>query len=205
VVLRERVRAGELTPAQIELAARLGHVDARALLPEAEDFPWSDRELVRSAIRDSAALLGTDTLPARVAADWAERVLPDFEAAFTHDARPREAIVAARAWAACPCLQHELAALDAANAAYAAASETSYAPGWCAGARASAHAAACATTESSNAQVATDAASAATASAVRAAERAADYVLGTDAPARKRMQVWQGLRLASYLLREIEP
>jgi len=56
-----------------------------------------------------------------LAADFAAHVLPIYEKELLpDDGRPRAAIEAARAWAACPCEEHRLAAYAAAAAAYAA-------------------------------------------------------------------------------------
>ncbi len=64
-----------------------------------------------------------------IAADCAERGLARWEAEHPGDLRPRTAVEAARAWAACPCEDHRRAAAYAAYAyaAYASASAAAYA------------------------------------------------------------------------------
>jgi hypothetical protein len=142
-LLRARLRAGELTQAHVELAASLGHASALELCPKVELVNWSSNE-VGETLETATTLLGDETLPARVASDWAERVLPLFEAVFqpceylpngvlevvnftaeetrrrkaraaeefpyAEATKPREAVAAARAWAACPCQEHRGAA-----------------------------------------------------------------------------------------------
>lgn len=112
-VLRERMRAGEA--AHVELAARLGHTLAQRLCPDAEPLDWSDDELRLAAIQQAARLEGK-TLPAQVAADWAERALPVWEKVGT-GRRPHEAIEAVRAWVAFPCEEHRRMAGTAGRAA----------------------------------------------------------------------------------------
>jgi hypothetical protein len=116
-LLRERLRAGELTQAHVELAASLGHAAARELCPEVElvvDWYYESHDAITAA----ASLLG-ETLPARIAADWAERGLPLWKPKSPRDNAPRDAIAAARAWANCPCEAHKVAASEAAAAARA--------------------------------------------------------------------------------------
>lgn len=113
-LLRARLRAGELTEAHVALAARLGHTAARGIVSDETLVDWADAYQRRQAIEASRELLG-DTLPVRVAADWAERALPAWENSglggnHPHNKRPREAIAAAKAWAACPCEKHRLEA-----------------------------------------------------------------------------------------------
>lgn len=59
------------------------------------------------------------------ACDCAERALPLFEADRPGDDRPRLALDAARAWAACPCTHHLSQAAPAVAAAYSATAQTS--------------------------------------------------------------------------------
>ena len=110
-LLLERMRAGELTQGHVELAAILGHSLARVLYPEVERVDWSLEEPQLDAILRGAELLDK-TLPARVAADWAERALPRWETLYSDDTRLHEAIAAARVFARCPCQQHCLAAAE---------------------------------------------------------------------------------------------
>jgi hypothetical protein len=226
--LKARVRAGELTAAHVALAASLGHAAARELDPvPLED--WADGDACRDAIRAARDLLG-ETLPARVAADWAERVLSIWEAKHPDADRPRKAIDAARAWATCPCDEHRKAAANAANAAadaaYAAraadaadyAADASYAAADAAAADAASDAAyaaraayAAAYADASYASVDADAAYAA-ADAAYAAAATADAAYATanaayaardaaDATTYAAEQEWQRLRLAAYVLR----
>lgn len=99
--LRARLRSGALAREQVELAARLGHGGAQALFPQAEAIDWADLRARQQAIEAAAAWVGED-LAARVAADWAERSLATWEARHPGDQRPREAVIAARAWAHSP-------------------------------------------------------------------------------------------------------
>lgn len=121
-LLRERLRAGECTQDHVELAASLGHSDARELCPDVKLVNWEEGTQVRGALR-RAALLLSESLPVRVAADWVERVLPTWEQHATADMRPHEAVAAARAWASCPCDEHRDAAQVAQVAVDAAAAE----------------------------------------------------------------------------------
>jgi hypothetical protein len=99
-LLRAKLHAGELTEAHVVLASSLGHTAARELDP-VPLVDWAGRQPRRDAIGAARDLLD-ETLPARVAADWAERVLPVWEAEHPDDGKPRKAIEAARASAACP-------------------------------------------------------------------------------------------------------
>jgi len=101
-LLQERARVGEVTLAQIELAAALGREDAAVLFPDVARVQWSDLAKKRAVITSAQDLLGDVTLPARVAADWAEHVLNVFEEAHPEDDLPRRSIEAARAWAQDP-------------------------------------------------------------------------------------------------------
>ena len=125
-LLAARLRAGEVTQAHVALAASLGHSAALALMPEVERVDWDDSGARKTAISDATSLVG-ETLPARVAADFAERLLSKWEEQNPRDTRPRDAIAAARAWAECPCDAHRAEAHVAATAAKAA-SETPHDP-----------------------------------------------------------------------------
>lgn len=115
-LLRERVRAGDLTLEHVELAASLGHPVARELCPAIKIVDWGAdgvdaggmtafgmsvklRPTPRQRVIQHAAELCGVALAVRAAADWAERVLPVVEAAHPGDPRPREAIATARACA----------------------------------------------------------------------------------------------------------
>lgn len=251
-----RVRVGEVAPAHVEFAARLGHVaaltlfpmsdrraltDARGLLrkdlfPDVDEaaelagwlppgvrfaIDWGDRDGPEEAIDEAATLLGDHTLSARVAADWAERVLPVFEGQYPKDARPRDAIAAARAWIACPCEDHrQLAKASAdgpASDAYLDAYEAAVAAE--AAGASDAVGAACAV-------YVTESARDAAAAAANAGKGLAAYKAGFAAHAAAQMRgrqtggrswrrtregqlahdaehEWQRLRLAAYVLREV--
>jgi hypothetical protein len=119
-LLRGRLRAGELTQEHVELAASLGHRVALELCPDAPPVDWTDEKPVAAAVEEAATLLGDETLPARLAADWAESLLPMFEEQCPDDTGPREAIAAARALLACPCDEHrQTASAAAADARHA--------------------------------------------------------------------------------------
>ena len=64
-LLRERMRAGQLTREHVELAASLGHAHARVVCPESELVTYADLSM---EVQRATALLG-ETLPARLAAD----------------------------------------------------------------------------------------------------------------------------------------
>lgn len=94
--LLARVRAGELSPQRLELAARLDHPAARIALgsmapalfdPDSEQDPFEDDE---AAVRAAIAA--------------ARFVLPP------KSAEARHALAAAEAWARCPCAAHAEAA-----------------------------------------------------------------------------------------------
>lgn len=117
-----RIESGELTRERVELAARLGHSASRLLCSTVELSDWAGglsglRPDATSDIEAALALTGDEVIHARLAADWAERVLPLFEGAHPQDERPRQAIAAARAWAADPSDQNREAASAAADAA----------------------------------------------------------------------------------------
>jgi hypothetical protein len=162
-----------LTQEHVELAASLGHATALELFPDVGLVDWTKEG--RAQTSAAADLLG-ETLPARVAADWAERVLPILEARTPHDERPREAIEAARSWANCPCPEHRNAAEAANDAANASASAGPYAE----------HAAAAA-------------------AAAAYADHAVNYAYNAAKFARSGAEwEWQRLRLAAYVLGEVE-
>lgn len=100
------------------------------LPPDWSREEWAER---RAALR---------ALPRRVrvllAAAWARSVLHVWETRYPTDLRPRKAIEAAEAWAACPSAAH---AADAAHAAYAAAHAAAHAADAADAAHAATHAA----------------------------------------------------------------
>jgi hypothetical protein len=121
VLLRERLRAGEVTEAHVELAARLGDEDARLLFPNVPPTCWYAHGLIRRVIREAVTLTGDRALSVSVSADWAEHVLPIWEVGGNSQELPRLAIVAARKWANCPCARHAAearASVDGAARAY---------------------------------------------------------------------------------------
>jgi len=123
------------------------------------------------------------------ACDCAERVLPIFQSARPDDARPAQAIVAARQWVDNPSDTTTRAAADATHAAYAAA-----------------HAAACAThhTAAHAAYAATHAAGFATHAAGFAADYSA-YAIYTAvyaAKAKPTERLWQAVRLTDIYHKE---
>ena len=187
-----RLRTGTVSREQVALAARLGAPVAREVLPGEPLVDWADYTARKAAIAETQAIVGRPSV-VRCAADWAERVLPAWERDRAGDGRPRVAIAAARAWADCPCEGHEAAAKAAADAA-SDASASAYA----AAASASAYAyAACAAYA---AYAACAAAAAAYASATTAYAAYAAYVAADSDSERE----WQRLRLAAYVLGEVE-
>lgn len=209
-VLRWRMRAGQLTPERVTLAARLGHPVARQLYPDVEPLVWEEQA---GAAVESARKLVDKALQARVTADWAERVLPRWEGQHPTDARPRVAIAAARAWAACPCAEHEAAAEVASAAAEAAAYESRQAaPGAPSALERLARAIMGPPQrpqdleERDPARLACKAADSAASEAYAgcgAASGASNAAAAAEDPDAER--VWQALRLAAYLLDEVEP
>ena len=113
-LLRERLRAGELTQAHVELAASLGHEATREVCPDVELRDWSLPEWKHGTAAEASRLLSKQLL-VRVAADWAERVLPVWEDEYPDEPAPSKAIAAARAWADCPCSKHQYRAKFAAE------------------------------------------------------------------------------------------
>jgi len=200
-----RLRTGTVSREQVALAARLGAPVAREVLPGEPLVDWADYTARKAAIAETQAIVGRPSV-VRCAADWAERVLPAWERDRAGDGRPRVAIAAARAWADCPCEGHEAAAKAAADAASDAsasayAADAAYyasASAYAAAASASAYAyAACAAYA---AYAACAAAAAAYASATTAYAAYAAYVAADSDSERE----WQRLRLAAYVLGEVE-
>ena len=201
--LRERMRAGELTQEHVELATSLGHDVARALCPDAVSMDWGTHHQRLEAIA-AATRLKDKTLSVSVAADWAERALPSWEAEHPPNGAPRRAIAAARAWVACPCEAHGLLAddaIDTAGPVYDAAGLRTTLKGAACAAYAAADAAAAKTTDAA----VFAAASASTAAlprrpqprlVVSAAESARSLTLDAE-------REWQRLRLAVYVLGEL--
>jgi len=129
-----------------------------------------------------------------LAADFSAHVLPIYEKELPDDGRPRAAIEAARAWAACPCEEHRLAAYAAARAADAAAADAYAADAAYSAADAVAADAAAAYAAYYAAYYASAAYSAADAAADAAAAYAAAY--SADAAAERE---WQLDRVAAVL------
>jgi len=169
-LLRAKMRSGQITWERVKLAAQLGNPTAQTLFPDEPLVNWADWTERKNLLKEAEKELGKPKI-VEFAADVAERTLHIFEAKHPEDLIPREAIVAARAWAKCPCEKHrnEARAAAAAAAAYAAYAD--------------AYAAAYA-----------DAADAAASAAADAAASAA------AASARKVEFEWQKQRLSIYLL-----
>lgn len=203
-VLRHRLRVGELTQEHVELAASLGHAAALEVCPDVELVDWAiDEEETLDAlrtepIRRAGSLLADRTLAVRVAADWAERVLPVFERGRPQDSRSRIAIQAARAWVADPLDEERYTtAIDAGNAAFEANNREPYEPDADSAARAAGSAGACAHHPDAPDDIAN-----ALFNASQASSAAADAALASGQPDAERE--WQRLRLAAYVLGEVE-
>tara|TARA_R110002072_G_scaffold150883_1_gene299545 strand:- start:1121 stop:1879 length:759 start_codon:yes stop_codon:yes gene_type:complete len=112
-LLLNRVRSGDLSELRLQLGARLGHAGARVHCSDQALVRWEEHNGYEKvdANRAAAYLLGK-TLLARVSADWAERTLNEWSREFPGDRRPHEAIEAARAWALHPCDEHSNAAFE---------------------------------------------------------------------------------------------
>jgi hypothetical protein len=190
-VLRARLRLGEVSHEQIELAASLGHVDALMLCPDVERSV-----LLGSAVRRASLLVLEQTLPSRVAADWAERALPAWETKHPEEPAPRHAIAAARSWAECPSetrMRHASAAARAAHDAASAVSATF--PDVVSRAMHAAHAAA---------HAAKTSVSALARFAVTNTARSSAHAASSNDATKLAEEEWQRLRLAAYVLGEIE-
>lgn len=119
-LLSVRIRVGLVTRERLVVAARLGDETALVLAGNAHaPLEWAsshhDREAALKALPDGAARL--------LGCDWAESVLPNWTARYPHDARPKRAIDATRAWVACPSPANEIAWSVARSAAWSAAWE----------------------------------------------------------------------------------
>ena len=126
-LLAARLRAGDVSPERVALAAALGHAAALELSDPAA-LPGDPRKRAQAACE---ALGKVESV--RWACDLADRALAH---AWTDssDPRPAKAVAAARAWADCPCEAHRAAAargaratLEPAPAATAAAVATAWA------------------------------------------------------------------------------
>lgn len=153
---------------------------------EGECIDHGDKLVVRRARLVRQVETWNDRTARLFAADCAERALPIFEAHRPGDARPREAIASARAFARG---EISAAARAAARAASAAAMDAAMDAAWSASAASSAAASSAARAASSAARAARDAAWAAS-SAARSASAAAS--------------AWQTERLWQYLEGEIQ-
>jgi len=114
-LLRSRLRVGEVSQQQVELAARLGHLAALELFSDLEPVDLADEDSGGEALAGAGEVLRNDTLHARLALESARRVLRVWEVEFVNDMRPREALAAVHAWLECPCVQHTLEAGAAGN------------------------------------------------------------------------------------------
>ena len=192
-VLLDRLRAGLVSPHHLAVAGWLGDTAAAQCAPAWVPVPVQHRSYpVRHALRHAGL---ESPLLVRLAADFAAHALPLFETAHHGDLRPRAAIEAARAWAACPCEEHRLVAA----AAYADADTYAYADAY-ADADAYAYAAAAAAADAAYAYAAAAAADAADAAAAAYAAAAAAYACADAyAAARQAEREWQRLHMISVL------
>ncbi len=119
--LRERMREGTLTSEQVKLAAQLGHAGARLLRPKVRPYEWPDPRFTRGWISQAAEVSKIETVPTRLAVEFAERVVSVCEQSKlrgrgrTKLEKARRAIEAARDWLECPCEEHGEAAQAAAR------------------------------------------------------------------------------------------
>jgi hypothetical protein len=215
----------EAKRSHVELAASLGHALARDMFPDVEAVDWSKHDSVEGAIRNAVEQTGDETLPARVAVEWAERVsgLWGLSVRCSPDV-PKGALAATRAWIACPCLHCEQGAWNYSESLEGALlatgsgfdqgagfsdydmspeeeeeEEDKYEEG--PGADACQAAAAAARAADSEVEISSKGASVCSIYAVSAAEGAAD----ADAAAvREAEREWQRLRLAAYVLGEVD-
>lgn len=115
--LVERLRAGEVEPEQVLLAAHLGDPGAREALGLGADAATSGQRAWTTAL---GAWKGH--VPARAALAAARLVLPVFDRGLNPDPRPRRALRAGEACVVCPCEPHGRRAAAAAEQADALAS-----------------------------------------------------------------------------------
>ena len=191
-LLRERVRAGELTQERVELAASLGHAAALELCPEV------DRAIDRGEggrvartqwidfLSQSQGLLSTHKW-VRTIVDWVSR--PAVSSKFGDESAPANAIAAARRWIDCPCEACAHRAEDASEEAWTMASRLPAAQA----APLAAGKAAKAAAESGFGEEAM----------VDNAAEAAGYALMATGDSEAELD-WQTLRLAAYVLGEVD-
>jgi len=195
-VLVDRMRSGLVQPHHLAVAGWLGDEAAGLVVP-----PWVPPAPVPDwsyPVRHALQHAGLErSLLVRLAADCAAHVLPLFEAAHPGDLRPRRAIEAARAWAACPCEEHRLAARAAADAAYAAYS-AAYAADSAYAAYSAADAVAAYAADSAAYAAGAVAADAVAAAAVAADAAAAAYAADAAA-ARQAEREWQRRHMIAVL------
>ena len=222
-LLRERLRAGELTQKRLELAASLGHAAARELCPEVESVNWlsvhwaefrgrqpaKTRRMAGELVSTAHDLLRDRTLPVRVASDWAEHVFHHFEAARPEDDRPRKAIDRARAWVAGSTADARHGIAVEAAAAASAAADAGFdvhdaPPGAISPNGAAANAAFAAQAVAAAAAYADNDAHDAMDAACHAAHLVAEHADPDEPVAREAEREWQRLRLAAYVLGEVD-
>jgi hypothetical protein len=120
------IRVGELDLQDVELASSLGHPLAIAVVGSRPLLDWSIW-YIRENTYKKLIEEGKKPLVVLHVSDLAERDLPEFESQYPNEARPRQAIQAARRWAKDPTEENRTAASAAANASYAAANAAAYA------------------------------------------------------------------------------
>jgi hypothetical protein len=130
------IRVGELDLQDVELASSLGHPLAIAVVGSRPLLDWSNWT-IRENTYKKLIEEGKKPLVVLQISDVAEMALQEFESRYPNDARPRQAIQAARRWAKEPTEENRTAAAAAyaaytaayaaANAAYAAAANAAYA------------------------------------------------------------------------------
>ena len=121
-LLAARLRAGEVSRERVAYAAALGHPVALAVV-EPSALPGTHR----AQAERGCEILGHVGL-VRWACDLEEAALAEHWR--SDDTRPAEAIAAARAWAECPCEEHQEAARAATRAAWAAGEAEAEAAAW---------------------------------------------------------------------------
>ncbi|MCO5166489.1 MAG: hypothetical protein M9894_09005 [Planctomycetes bacterium] len=125
--LVERLRAGEVEPEQVLLAAHLGDAGAREALGLEGDPAAPGQRAWTTAL---GAWRGP--VPARAALAAARLVLPVFDRGLNPDPRPRRALRAGEAQVVCPCAAHAQRAAAAAEQADALASDDAGTAVWAA-------------------------------------------------------------------------
>jgi len=115
-----RLRAGEISQSNIEIASELGHPAAQILIPCPVNWRnWDIKETVLKLINAQQC-----SLVVRIMAEYAQRALIVFETGYPEDVRPKLAVEAAIRWYQEPNGANAAAAAEASGAAEDAGNRT---------------------------------------------------------------------------------